>query len=879
MNECNQPLPERGEREVVVMRKVLPILKRGKAASSKVPCRNWLYGNGTCKYAERCRYSHDAYAGRGVDFKNARVISGRGQQPQEKCAPGGFTKLNGVKELNNVFARSLWREDDSDDECTLHRLVRGAPAVMIESKVGTIVNDFVPKRNLIEPSVIIGSKIPKTDERRFFIGGKGCFGTSFSFENEKVSNLSETKFEVSLDGDFSRNCEFVVTLPIMESSSSDSCDSSKGCRFRPRRDGREVQGSSNGGESSPKGKSEAAFGGSFDDLTVEEDQTSSESEEGRSSSYLNRVAGMWERRALRAEESLARYQQGLMERKGEAKLSDTLSFLLNSDSGVMDERSVDNRNERAYDTMPRDDWLVLKIPQGNRAYAMCDFCDGDDLDDKQWLEGPFSLNLTLRELVDHGKETTREKRRSTNNAHAKVRMRKRKEKRAGGPIAEGIGSSSSAAPLSAEEEIRAKQRRELQHYNEKKAESFEIPSRKALRHAKRSSSKSIAARDETNGFAGNRTAGRDIDQIFREGVKRCAPIDLIENGQGTKRLRNRADLAQTPAAEDESNGIAQPAASVVIPTVDAWPIRGPTLGRKRRKRMSRRQREGLNPSCRRERERLEAMGNRPTYIPRQDRPRTPKWKVGDSIKFYDAKNRFREGFGMITAVIQPGIVGYSPDDGEYRYEIDVIYCENQSSSGWVMEQHIKPVVKRSAMPMSDSVKGDALHPLDYIGIDTCSAMSVSTEQSDFLFIDKSLAAVRSVSLGGVGGNGSVVMGRGPMLIKLHDGNGNVVFIVDPAGVYLKSSMSQSRLRILGQQRMKAHGFNIHQNKFKDNLDYLVYKSSRAFLLETKRGILLLKTMPITQNERKSKSLNSAVDMIVSREDQNCCFTFCADNDN
>ena len=57
-------------------------------------------------------------------------------------------------------------------------------------------------------------------------------------------------------------------------------------------------------------------------------------------------------------------------------------------------------------------------------------------------------------------------------------------------------------------------------------------------------------------------------------------------------------------------------------------------------------------------------------------------------------------------------------------------------------------------------------------------MSVSTEQGDFLFIDKSLAAVRSVSLGGVGGNGSVVMGRGPMLIKLHDGNGHVVFIVE-----------------------------------------------------------------------------------------------------
>ena len=174
VNECNQPLPERGESEVVVTRKVLPIVKRGKAAS-KVPCRNWLYGNGTCKYAEQCRYSHDAYAGRGVDFTSARVISEGEQQPQDERAPGGFTKLNGAKEANNVYTRSSWCEDYSGDESRLYHLVQGAPAVIVGSKAGAIVNDFVPKRNLIEPSVFIGSKIPKTDERRFFIGGKGCF--------------------------------------------------------------------------------------------------------------------------------------------------------------------------------------------------------------------------------------------------------------------------------------------------------------------------------------------------------------------------------------------------------------------------------------------------------------------------------------------------------------------------------------------------------------------------------------------------------------------------------------------------------------------------------------------------------------------------------
>ena len=252
-----------------------------------------------------------------------------------------------------------------------------------------------------------------------------------------------------MDGNFSRDCEFVVTLPIMESSSSDA---SEECRFRPRRGEIEVQESSSDGESSPKGKSEAAFGGCFEDLAGDDESTSSESEEGSRFPYLSRVAGAWERRALRAEESLARYQQGLMDRTGEAKLSDTLSFLLNSDSGVMDERKIDNnswttRNERAFDTMPGDGWLVLKIPQGNRSYAMCDFCDGDDLDEKQWLEGPFSLNLTLRELVEQRKNTTREKRRAMDNVLSKVHMRKRKDKRADGPIASSMGSSSSAVPF------------------------------------------------------------------------------------------------------------------------------------------------------------------------------------------------------------------------------------------------------------------------------------------------------------------------------------------------------------------------------------------------------------------------------------------------
>ena len=96
----------------------------------------------------------------------------------------------------------------------------------------------------------------------------------------------------------------------------------------------------------------------------------------------------------------------------------------------------------------------------------------------------------------------------------------------------------------------------------------------------------------------------------------------------------------------------------------------------------------------------------------------------------------------------------------------------------------------------------ALHPLDHIGVDSCSAMSVSTERLDFLYLDPSEEAITSVELNGVGGGDSKVVGRGPLLVLCADSEGNEIFIVDPSGVYLKSSPSQPRLRIFGQQRMK-----------------------------------------------------------------------------
>ena len=65
---------------------------------------------------------------------------------------------------------------------------------------------------------------------------------------------------------------------------------------------------------------------------------------------------------------------------------------------------------------------------------------------------------------------------------------------------------------------------------------------------------------------------------------------------------------------------------------------------------------------------------------------------------------------------------------------------------------LKEAKKRSLLMVSmqdDSTIG-ALHPLDYVGVDTCSARSVSTEIADFLYLDRSHSARNSVSLNGIG---------------------------------------------------------------------------------------------------------------------------------
>jgi hypothetical protein len=106
---------------------------------------------------------------------------------------------------------------------------------------------------------------------------------------------------------------------------------------------------------------------------------------------------------------------------------------------------------------------------------------------------------------------------------------------------------------------------------------------------------------------------------------------------------------------------------------------------------------------------------------------------------------------------------------------------------------------------------NSLHDLDLVGIDTCSAVSVSTERDDFIFVDESREAKDSVTLSGLGGSSSVIGERGPMVVKTKDKGGNEVLMFDPSAVYLNPDElddSQARFRIFGQAKLKRTGLKI-----------------------------------------------------------------------
>ena len=145
----------------------------------------------------------------------------------------------------------------------------------------------------------------------------------------------------------------------------------------------------------------------------------------------------------------------------------------------------------------------------------------------------------------------------------------------------------------------------------------------------------------------------------------------------------------------------------------------------------------------------------------------PEFEVGDDVSFQDNEAHIC-GRGRITKVIKPGetgneyiqseVIPFSNGPMEVLYEIDSIANDVPGKRGWIKESTIiKKLNGRVSMTVLPVNVAKPLHDMRYVGIDTCSAVSVSTDLADFFYLDRSEEARTSVSLNGVGSGGPTVL--------------------------------------------------------------------------------------------------------------------------
>ena len=139
-------------------------------AKGKEPCHNWSRGNGFCKYAEACRFSHDGPKGGGE--KGAENMAKRKGDAVFLATKKG---KKARKQLTSLLLKDLKGEDkgkpkgkgnESDDDDHLYQLIRGVPSVIVKAK-GETFDDFVPVRESMisdkdVKSIVRGGKINDT---------------------------------------------------------------------------------------------------------------------------------------------------------------------------------------------------------------------------------------------------------------------------------------------------------------------------------------------------------------------------------------------------------------------------------------------------------------------------------------------------------------------------------------------------------------------------------------------------------------------------------------------------------------------------------------------------------------------------------------------
>ena len=252
----------------------------------------------------------------------------------------------------------------------------------------------------------------------------------------------------------------------------------------------------------------------------------------------------------------------------------------------------------------------------------------------------------------------------------------------------------------------------------------------------------------------------------------------------------------------------------------------------------------------------------------------PKYEVGELVLHYD---RHEGNWRWWRAWIETRII---PTETQYRDGmVDILYqicphpMEKIGNERIIIREYrlrgfrANHLSYGEAQPFTSMPTHlDPLHSMGVVGIDTCSALSVSTRREDFLFLDSSISAVNSIVLRGVGGSDAKIGGRGPMIVLAEDDSGGEIVLIDPAGVYLAEAVDQADFRILGQLRMQKFGFDLVQNGNRDGKSHLNYKEGMVKIpLGEDSGILTLKTKPLLLQPEERESLDLYVDKLLGMD--------------
>jgi len=779
------------------------------------PCHNWTRGNGFCKFADACRYSHEGPKGdpnlKGGPGQKRKIdavfmATKKGKKARKQLAS---LLMKDIKAGGKAKAKDTGKNTDEDDH--LYELIRGVPTVMINAK-GDEFDDFVPRRN---------SK-------------RKC--EPYDSDEDNGSNDSHTSFTVTLmmtDED-DKNDESEDFVPSRGNSKIETSKESK-LRIKSSNNGRVISNSlfSQDEKSiSPQNNPDVSIGDLPPKEEIDEvlgsrrrrrDLLSSPSEDGETKrrnvgdqrgQFGETSVLDWKARAERAErlvlemlEDKHKHERSQARIGRRQKLSDTLDLLTN--------------NEPPLDPDVGVEYIVLRRLNKGKDWVCVDFVDGDDVDDKEWCEGPFHQQMSIRELFGKKHRYDRRTRRG-------ITGRKK--------VPRGESSSDSEDSTSSSDEEGSE------------GDEGDAPVEEAGEESDgtedyvNESSSTTAEKRSVEYQQGDRRGGYRSGNSMEESeeLRRSPPVkerDLSPQLTGLKWKRSKS------WREDFRRQV-MPS----LPGVDVKSL-FTTIKKGVRDAVPR-------YDC------VYCMEEKRTSPHLNNCPMPLLWHKKEEV-------RVAEPRALRAKCSTCGTKNCNAIYGEPCNMREMMVKARGS-----FRAQSRPVRNPTLMvSQCDEFDPDgilSLHPMEYVGIDTCSARSVSSEIADFLYLDRSENARNSVSLNGVGEGGPEVLARGPMLISTYDDQGRQTFLLDPGGVLIASSEKQARLRIFGQQRVKRFGYHVVQD-YVSNTDTLNYKDNIKIPLETIRGILMVKTIPWNMNPKQMERLNDLVDDVIARKVDDYCF--------